>query len=110
MPSLTQFSQFSMDQWMKVRAERQRLGLEPHPERGQLQLHPLLGQKLLHKPSGELYLVEHVRKDWLQGWFLTAVLNCNGSHRQVMVASLGCVNEAICAQVFTFENEFQLAQ
>ena len=111
MSNPTQFSEFSLNHWLKVSAERRRLGMAPHPERGQLLPdHPLVGRKLYYKETGEIFNVDRVRKDWLQGWFLTAVISCNGSHGLVMVESLGCANPGILRQVDLYENEYLVCQ
>lgn len=108
MSTASQYSHFDLNHWLAVKQERLRQGLPNHPERGSLQPnHPLLGTTVVDNATGRSFLVERVRKDWLQGWFLTAILNCNGSHAVAIVGIQGCVNPGIVKQFDQFQANFR---
>lgn len=107
----TQYSHFDMNHWLAVSAERRRQGMARHPERGQLQPdHPLVGKTLVDTATNRTYVVESVRKDWLQGWYMTAMLNCEGSHRVVIVQAQPWTCPTILSQLQVFEGTFKEQQ
>jgi len=103
----TVFSQFNLDHWMKVKAERSRLGLARDPQRGPQEAHPLLGKSVVDTRTGQRYLVERVSRDWFKGWFLVALMQCNGSHRTCVVSNLSCHDEGVLNQLADFKTHFQ---
>lgn len=109
MSTASYYSHFDLDHWLAVKAERNRQGLPNHPERGRLLPdHPLVGKTLVDTQSNQAYVVERVRQDWLQGWYLTAVLNSNGSHRTAVVAAPSCANPTILRQLELFQDQFRV--
>jgi hypothetical protein len=101
------FSNFDLDHWLKVKAERARLGIERRTAKGvALTSHPLVGRTVVDTSTGKAYMVENVKKDWLQGWFLTALMNENGSHRVCVVDVLKCENPGILSEGHRFQTYF----
>lgn len=109
MSTVTHFSNFNLEHWLKVKAERIRTGLPVHPERGQEQPnHALVGQTVIDAETGRAWLVKKVKKDWMRGWFLTASIENAGSNGLLVVGSLGCQDPAVQKQLQFFEQNFQL--
>jgi hypothetical protein len=107
MSAIEQFSQFDMSHWLRVKAERSRLGIVRNTESGkQLPHHPLVGRTLTDPETGNQYYVESVKKDWLQGWFLLAKLNRNGSHLQCVVENHSSVSPDAIRSHFMFKEMF----
>lgn len=107
MSAIEQFSQFDMSHWLRVKAERSRLGIVSETESGkQMQNHPLVGRTLTDPETGNEYYVESVKKDWLQGWFLLAMLNRNGSHMQCVVENQSSVSPDAIRSYFKFKEMF----
>lgn len=104
------YSHFNLDHWLKVKAERHRQGIVDKTARGEQVAHALTGKRIVDKTTNKTYVVEQVKKDWLQGWFLTALMECNGSHRVCVVDSLSCADESIQRAANFFNDSFQLPQ
>lgn len=107
MSAIEQFSQFDTSHWMRVKAERSRLGIVRNTEAGKLLPdHPLVGRTLTDPETGNQYYVESVKKDWLQGWFLLATLNRNGSHLQCVVENISSNSTDAIRSHFMFKEMF----
>lgn len=106
---MQQFSYFDQAHWHKVRAVRRQLGIVSRSEVGDRVSHPLVGKNVLDRTSGETYQVESVKKDWLQGWFYTALLSVNGSHRVCLIENKSCVNPGIVEEIEKFSQNFSMA-
>ena len=101
------FSYFDMEHWLRVKAERSRLGITRRTEVGLEQPgHPLVGKTLVDSTTGTSYVVERVKKDWLQGWFLTALLNAKGSHRVCIVENHSSSHPAVEQQLIEYHDAF----
>ncbi len=104
------FSQFDWSHWLKVRAERERLGLPLSSDRGAQHDHPIVGKTLRERESGITYRVESVTKDWVMGWVFSALL-CNGnSHRRCIIEAAGCRFSDFASQAENFRRDFLLIQ
>jgi hypothetical protein len=107
MSTIEQFSQFDLDHWLRVKAERSRLGIVRQTESGrQLPDHPLVGRTLTDPETGNSYVVESVKKQWLMGWFLLATLNRNGSHLQCVVENHSSISPDALRSHRTFREMF----
>ncbi len=104
------YSFFDYSHWLKVRAERARLGISPHPERRQVPDHPLVNRTLVETSTGKAYKVLSVRRDWYHGWFLVATLERDGSHGTCVVGNLSCRSDEILSQLEFFQSRFTTAQ
>ena len=103
----TAFSHFDLDHWLRVKAERARLGITRRVETDlELPNHPLVGQTLVDQTTGRTYRVERVKKDWFHGWFLTALLNNDGSHRMCVVETMSCTEPAVLRQLAGYQESF----
>ena len=101
------FESFDHDHWLVVRAERSRLGLPQDARRGVDEPHPLTGKIVVDTRTDERYVVERVYRDWFKGWFQTALLNRNGSHRTCVVGNLSCHDEGVLDRLADFKTHFQ---
>jgi hypothetical protein len=105
----THFSQLNLDHWLRVKAERARLGMPSPRAKNEPIHHALVGLTLVEKVTGKHYVVESVREDWWQGWFLTALLHDEfGSSRMCIIENRSSTNPAIQRQLAQFRQDFGL--
>lgn len=101
------FSHFDAAHWHQVKAARARLGINRPTQVGQeLSQHPLAKSHLTSKLSGKTYQVERVFKDWLNGWFVAAIVSNSGSHRVCIVENLSSTSPDVLAGVEQHHFEF----
>lgn len=101
------YSHFDPVHWSKVSAARRDQGLALSPARGQtLPGHRLAGASLVERETGHVYRVEKVYQDWYNGWFVTALIERNGSHGTCVVDSISCRDAGMLAALADFERRF----
>jgi len=107
MSAVEHFSHFDMPHWVRVQAARSRFGIVRDTEAGKvLPHHPLVGRELYDPETGNTYVVESVKKDWLQGWFLRAKL-CRGDLKfQYVVENLSSTSPVALRSYFNFKEMF----
>jgi hypothetical protein len=49
-----------------------------------LKYHPLKGKQIKNKNTGKVYSIEKVIGQFFRGWYITLLLEQNGSHDQVI--------------------------
>lgn len=102
MIQLTNGARFNTDHYLNVVRARQAKGLPTYkdhmlPNNGECIDHPLLGKKFSYydEETGETdhYVIEHVHRHWLCGWYYIALSAVNGtrSHGTQYVGNDNCV-------------------
>lgn len=101
------YSHFNMSHWLKVKAERSRLGLTNQRQRGPGEPHALNGRDVVDTRNGQRFHVSQVYRDWYQGWFLVALLQCDQGPRTCVVDNISCQDDSILEQLAAFKTHFQ---
>ena len=101
------FSFLDIVHWQRVKAERTRLGLTRKTEAGPIADHPLVGKTVVDQTTGKLYVVERVSKEWWYGWFFSALLSTDKSHRTCFIKNISCTDSGILKSIQSFESDFE---
>jgi hypothetical protein len=103
----THFSRLNTEHWLRVKAERARRGLPGARASSGPVDHALVGLTLVERGTDRRYVVESVREDWWQGWFLTALLHDEqGSSRLCVIENRSSTHPAIERQLAQFRESF----
>lgn len=72
--------------------------------------HPLLNQFIQNKTTGRIYQVVKVKKTWYRGWFYSALIESDGSHRMVDIENISCHDKSSLASIKSFQDTFIIVQ
>lgn len=80
---------------MDVLRARTLRGLKTISHTIQLNDHPLLGKHLLRKSDGKVFVVEKAMRQWWWGWYVSLLIQCDGSHGQaVWWENISCAEDS----------------
>lgn len=103
----THYAHLNVEHWMRVKAERARLGLSSPRASNEPIEHALVGLTLVDRATERRFVVESVREDWWQGWFLTALLRDEqGNAHMRVIENRSSTHPAIARQLAQFRESF----
>ena len=124
---------FNHDHYMKVRREREKLGLptfnDLYPENGRVFNHNLEGKKIVRVEDGKEYTIESVHKHWYQGWYICLLVyslseteselltkeiidgkRYGHSHNFIFWENINCQYDIILESIGENRNEYKLVK
>lgn len=100
---------FNHDLYREVRKVRERMGMEV----ANLNLdtfHSDIGKRVLDTENGKIYNVEDIRQHWYNGWYYTAILECNRSHAVVWWGDVNCQDDVILKGIEENRKKYQFVE
>ena len=104
------FFKFDQDHWLRVKAERTRLGIIPGRKASlaSLESHRLLSVQVLDTRTGERYSIDQISREWLQGTYLTATMRSENKSKVLVIENISSENEDVLDQLAEFTVYFQI--
>lgn len=105
------YSFFDRNHWHRVQVERRRQGLDRGVGQQLIPEHYLVNRVLYDTTTGRHYVVMSVRREWLNGWFVSAALRLEGSQdhcRTCAVENLSSEHPDVLAQLEVFKTTLLL--
>lgn len=97
-------TEFNDALWFNVQLAREALGL-PRFQATDVDS-PLVGKVLRNVLNGKEYTVEWVRKEWRNGWYKRAMMDCNGSHVAFVVENESSINPDVLTSLQSYNDTF----
>jgi hypothetical protein len=70
----------------------------------------LCGKRVKNRETGKEYNVERVYKEWYGGWYIKALLECNGSHAVRAWENINCFEPITLRQIKESWAEMEVLQ
>lgn len=73
-----------------------------------LEYHPLKRKKIKNRITGEMYSIEKVVKQFYNGWYITLLLERNGSHDQLIWENLTSKEDWISEEILENQEMYEI--
>ena len=70
--------------------------------------HELVGRKIKHIPTGNVYVIEKVHKQWYAGWSISILVQRNGSHKSIFWENINSFHEITLNQIKEAKESYEL--